>query len=388
MNAGQLPLNNPEIRSIQMAENLLDIYATIIATSCYGIVLVKAETGQIAICNEQFLMQSGEKAQNLIGTQIWEAVPPELKTRTKTIFNKMLLKDEITGQQHFTGCNNASCYLEYSSQRLNLNDGIYVQIIIKDITRYIKREHSLKASVTKYKIKLNNLMAEYESTRTQLKEYSHKLHEMTNAFINAKEDERKIIAIELHDRVAQDLISLGHQIESLRHISAYKDTSDIEELAKKAREALSSTRDIMKTLYPISLTRYGLIETIAQELNDFEATSNVSTRFKSCLTIKLDPAIENTLYRIFHEALLNIQKHSLNAHNVTVLLEKKGQTVEMKIRDDGDGFNIQNISGKEPRGLEIMRQRALLLGGSFGLESFHRNGTEIWVTIPVDGLSA
>jgi len=114
----------------------------------------------------------------------------------------------------------------------------------------------------------------------------------------------------------------------------------------------------------------------------------VSTRFKSCLTTKLDPAIENTLYRIFHEALLNIQKHSLNAHNVTVLLEKKGQTVEMKIRDDGDGFNIQNISGKEPRGLEIMRQRALLLGGNFGLESFHHNGTEIWVTIPVDGLSA
>ncbi|AGG05747.1 MULTISPECIES: ATP-binding protein [Dehalococcoides] len=369
-----------------MTEKLLEKYNMIVSAFCDGIVLVKAETGQIVACNEQYQMLARPKSEELIGTRLWETVPRGLADQTKSIFDKMLSKDKVTGRQYYVD-NNSEYYIEYYSQKFNLNGVTYIQIVIKDITEWMRRERFFESAIKRYKDKLRKSALACKNSYAQLNGYRYRLREITNEYINAQEAERKLVAVELHDRVVQDLVSLCHHINNFKKSTTNADHIVIENLLEKAKNTLTSTRNVMKTLYTTALERYGLIETVKQELSDFEALSNVCTKFESSLSFKLDPTIEITLYRIFHESLLNIEKHSHYARNVTVVIKREKEYIEMRIMDDGIGFDINKISVKEPRGLEFMKHRAILLGGYFNITSCYQKGTEIFVKIPIDCMS-
>jgi signal transduction histidine kinase len=93
--------------------------------------------------------------------------------------------------------------------------------------------------------------------------------------------------------------------------------------------------------------------------------------------------IETTLYRVVFEALNNVAKHA-HAANAVVLLELGIARVSLIIEDDGVGFDVEEQSHSHQRfGVTGMRERAMLLGGTFDIESRPGKGTTIAVRIPL-----
>lgn len=352
------------------------IYRVLFETSSDATIIIDALTGQIIDCNREYELLTGFKHENLIEMKIWETHTPEQKRKCKVIMRKTL--QQGYGKIGFdnVGVKGIVLHSEGKGRTFTFNGKKYIQISIRNSTDEIQRKQELEQ-------KVKERTRELKDTMSKLQIYSQKLRKLTREYLRAQEDERKRVAIELHDRVTQDLINLCHLANELKEQSNSSIHIPVENVLNRAKNALAETRNIMKTLYPATLTRYGLIEMMKQELGNLESKSGIHTRLKDNQPIKLDPIIETTLYRIFHEALLNIEKHSGNARNIWVAIEYQSGFVTMDIKDNGAGFDLKSVSAKDPGGLEGMRQRAELVEGNFNLESSPGNGTRISVQIPI-----
>ena len=91
------------------------------------------------------------------------------------------------------------------------------------------------------------------------------------------------------------------------------------------------------------------------------------------------------MYRVAQESLTNIEKHS-NATKVSVILQQMGNMLQLIIRDDGVGFDVNSAMRKGGIGLRYMRERVEFIGGDFEIESEPGFGTEITVLLQLDGL--
>jgi signal transduction histidine kinase len=101
---------------------------------------------------------------------------------------------------------------------------------------------------------------------------------------------------------------------------------------------------------------------------------------------RLPPEIETTLYRVALEALTNIVRHA-RARRVSVLLERRGESVSLIVEDDGLGFNVDAVlaspSGLDKLGIIGMEERLSLVGGSLEIESTPGSGTTLFARLPL-----
>jgi signal transduction histidine kinase len=103
---------------------------------------------------------------------------------------------------------------------------------------------------------------------------------------------------------------------------------------------------------------------------------------KFLLKNEVPDSIEVPIYRIAEEAFDNIAAHS-GADSVTISLARKDSLIELVIQDNGHGFNVEKmLSGGTGRGLSVMRERAVLSGGLFDIESEPGKGTTLRVSWP------
>ena len=145
-------------------------------------------------------------------------------------------------------------------------------------------------------------------------------------------------------------------------------------------------RLISANLRPSELDDLGLGPAIEHLLDDFVARTDWMVDLVLEPTEwRLDPDVELTLYRITQEALSNIERHA-NAKEVTIRVTSDVAQVELRIRDDGNGFDPRKgAATEEARGLGLldMRERAAFVGGTFRIESLVGRGTEILVSVPL-----
>ena len=102
--------------------------------------------------------------------------------------------------------------------------------------------------------------------------------------------------------------------------------------------------------------------------------------------MRFPPDVEAALFRFIQGAIGNIVQHS-KAKNATITLEYRPEEFRLTIRDDGQGFNVAEITDVEEsgrgRGLFSMRERIGFLGGTSGIESEIGRGTTVWASIPI-----
>ncbi|MEQ4489138.1 MAG: PAS domain S-box protein [Dehalococcoides mccartyi] len=354
-------------------------YQMLFETSRDGIALIDAETAMIIDCNKEYQNLTGRSFEELIHMKVWETRPPESREKNQEIFREILDKGQGGGEFYYARPDNSRIYTEYISRLITIDGRNYIQSVVRDITKRVQREQEMENRVQERTKELQKAMR-------KLKMYSQRLEKISNQHIRALEEERKLIAIELHDRVTQDLISLCHMVNKLREWEDSSNQLIVEEILGRVRITLDETRNIMKTLYPTALSRYGLVKIMTQELGNLGLKLAVHTQFEHNLAVKLDPLIETTMYRIYHEALLNIEKHCRNVKNIIVFLKYRAGFLNMIIEDDGEGFDSKKIPPKDPSGLDVMRQRAELMEGRFVLRSKLGQGTKISVRIPVKSM--
>jgi two-component system NarL family sensor kinase len=168
------------------------------------------------------------------------------------------------------------------------------------------------------------------------------------------------------------------------------DRSSREEV-EKLRGLLGKTAEdverISRDLQPSVLRNLGLVAALHSASEEFLKRTGVRIKLTCARLSPLPPTNSRlALYRIFEEALRNVERHA-GARHVTVRLTQLGAFAQLVIWDDGTGFNPGHLPAKrkdeEGFGLLRMRERAAFLGGVLTIKSARRSGTEVKVRIPL-----
>jgi len=209
--------------------------------------------------------------------------------------------------------------------------------------------------------------------------------------LTAQEDERRRISSELHDGLAQWLVSAtyGMQLcEAFLSSSRHDDTlTEIKRTNNILNQSIKELRRIILDLHPIALAELGLIEALRKYVEDLNKENGLHCDFKIIGNMNsLSLIQEVSIYRIILEALNNVRKHA-QASKVDVILKFDLEYAIIEVVDNGEGFDLdKTMSDKAARssiGLITMKERAEMLGGNLAIDTAHGKGTRIFVKIPI-----
>jgi two-component system, NarL family, sensor histidine kinase UhpB len=195
----------------------------------------------------------------------------------------------------------------------------------------------------------------------------------------AQEAERIGIARDLHDVVGQLLTGVLLQLNSIADAVPER-RGEIDESREAVRRALDEVRRISSELRPEMLEHLGLVSALTELTTTFGRVSGIQVdRDLDPSLPKLAPETELAVYRIAQESLTNVARHS-NAGRVTVALDGDLNSVVLRVRDDGRGFDGR--MPEEHGGLRSMRERALLVDGALAVRESPRGGVEVRLQVP------
>jgi PAS domain S-box-containing protein len=225
---------------------------------------------------------------------------------------------------------------------------------------------------------------------TQARHNEEMLRALSQSLVQAHEAERGSVALDLHDNITQLLCAVLFRNQALLDKLSTRDVPskrEAIELRKMLGRTAAEVQRISSNLRPSLLDHLGLAAVLRHTSTEFAHRTGLRVKLDcSELAIQLPAGTELTLFRIFQEALKNVELHA-HARHVTVSLGLQDKLVKLAIKDDGVGFALDRGRAK-PRsmtalGLLGMRERASYVGGSLKVTSVHHVGTEIEVRVPL-----
>ncbi len=219
------------------------------------------------------------------------------------------------------------------------------------------------------------------------------LRTLTARLTEVQEAERKELARELHDEMGQALTAISINLAAITGGLPKTCSPQIKARVAEAKlltdQTLEQIREISLNLRPPMLDDLGLIPTLRWYIKRYAKRGDIKTEFQvTGLEQRLAPEVETALYRIVQEALTNVARHACAA-KVSIHLQQNGQTIQAVIKDDGQGFNVDDILNRKRSdhgaGLVGIRERVMLLGGEFDIQSQPGQGTCLSIAIPLEG---
>ena len=209
---------------------------------------------------------------------------------------------------------------------------------------------------------------------SEQRQADRKLKALAHRVVSSQEDERARVSRELHDHICQLLVSIKYQFELVGHRLAHPGNAPVTAIDKEIgalSQAIGEVRRISHDLRPALLDDLGLpaaLEHIGNELAQ-----------RSGLTVTVSPHVHEerlpelqavSLFRVAQEALRNVERHA-GARHIDIRLDDAHDRLELRITDDGRGFDVQNVEHSKDRGIGLtnMRERVERNGGSFQLIS-------------------
>ena len=201
--------------------------------------------------------------------------------------------------------------------------------------------------------------------------------------IGAQEEERRRISRELHDGVAQELLTVTFTLQRLTdHVDA-EGADILEEARGGINGVLDELHNISVMLRPSSLDHLGFVPALRSQALLLEKTYGSAIRFEGQLSLpRFDRALETQAYRICQEAMTNACKYS-GSDVVTVSVETAGNWLHISIVDEGCGFDVAHPAIKGTGcGLLGMQERANQVGATLSVES-NEHGTRVTLVTPM-----
>ena len=234
-------------------------------------------------------------------------------------------------------------------------------------------------------------ITEKKRAQQALQESQEQLKSFAAHLQNIREEERIVLAREIHDELGQILVAMKIDLGMLG-LKANKfikeDASDefmvqFQRLAGLVDNTIKTARRIMTDLRPEVLDLLGLIETIKTHIRIFSERHQVACVFETELTtLNIDTQRAVALFRILQESLNNIAKHAM-ATEVVVKLEKTDDSkILFEIKDNGLGFDLSMKKRNDSYGLIGMKERAFLLDGNLSITSAIGKGTTVKIVMP------
>ena len=201
------------------------------------------------------------------------------------------------------------------------------------------------------------------------------------------EEQARRIAHALHDDAGQLLASVHLTLQRIERGSPAGGSDGLQEARQFLIQIEDHLRSLSHELRPTMLDDLGLLPALEFLAQSVSARSGIPIRVNGSRLPRLPTRVETALYRIVQEALRNAAKHS-QARHVNVGIDVTERQVRCSIRDDGRGFDTGGApNGKGPRGLGMvgMRERLDALGGDLVIRSTPGRGTELRITVPLEG---
>jgi signal transduction histidine kinase len=213
------------------------------------------------------------------------------------------------------------------------------------------------------------------------------LARMVEKVVLAQEDERRRIAYEVHDGIAQLIVSAKQHLDTALDIApagSGRMGTELVTAANRLERAIVETRRVLVALRPPDLDSLGLVTAARQSLAETAERAGWTVRFEENLRdARLPAAVETAAYRILQEALANASRHA-RAPVVEVALRLEPGWLVVDVHDDGVGLPPPaELSHGRGLGLASMQERARLLGGRCTVERAPRHGTRVQARLPL-----
>ena len=233
----------------------------------------------------------------------------------------------------------------------------------------------------------------------ELMEREKKLQELVGKILVAQEEERRRVAYEVHDGLAQVAAAAHQHLQAFAHYhppSTGEGREDLERAANLVRQTDGEARRVSADLRPTALDEFGLRSAIRLHLDALRADGWRIAYEDSLGDARLPAAIETAIFRVVQEALNNVGKHAETTRvNVSLIRRPLGPlgpgeraSIQLRVRDYGRGFVPGDGTGGGPGervGMVGMRERITLLGGLFRVASRPGVGTLVLAEIPLIG---
>jgi PAS domain S-box-containing protein len=218
------------------------------------------------------------------------------------------------------------------------------------------------------------------------------LHDLIVQLLAAQEEERRRVAYDIHDGLAQTAAAAHHHLQAFaRHHppGSPQGQEQLDEALEIVRGVVGEARHLIHDLRPTVLDDFGLAAAVRLQIEALQAEGWDVGLEDELGDERLPPEIETTLFRVAQEALTNVRKHA-RASRVRVALDRSGSTVRLLVRDEGRGFQpdeaMKSNGPGERVGLSGMRERVSLLGGRFELHSERGSGTTVKVEVELPAI--
>lgn len=208
---------------------------------------------------------------------------------------------------------------------------------------------------------------------------------LVKSVIKAQEDERKRISRELHDSVAQEMLSSLVDLRVLKYMNIGADVlKKVEQTEGSLMRLLDDIRHLSVELRPATLDDFGLEAAFRTHFKWIEKNYGLIVHFSAELDAKrYEGEIETVVYRICQEAVFNALKYA-GTDDISVRLFERAGNLKLNVMDEGAGFDSNFINPKGTGlGLYGMRERAELVNGQLVIQSNIGKGTAIRLEIPL-----
>ena len=203
--------------------------------------------------------------------------------------------------------------------------------------------------------------------------------------LDLQERERRLVAYEIHDGLAQQLSGGIMQLQAFQTLKdryCEKADEDLKRMQQLLSDSLAEARNLIAGLRPMILDELGVVAAIQHLIHEIERRDLIEIEliFDEQLD-RLVPTLETAVFRVVQEALNNACQHS-KSESVSVELRVREGRIKVVVEDWGIGFDPKDV--KETRfGLRGVRERARLLGGQVTIDSAPGLGTCVTVELPL-----
>jgi PAS domain S-box-containing protein len=212
-----------------------------------------------------------------------------------------------------------------------------------------------------------------------LREYAERMKVLSRRLIAVQEAERRSVALELHDEIGQILTGLRLKLEMIARSAEGETRESLAEAQSLVNELMARTRKLSLDLRPATLDHLGLLSALLRHIRQYTSQTGVAVDFRhsGLEGRRFAPELETATFRITQEALTNIARHS-GSKEAMVRIWADQHTLAVRIEDNGKGFDPESaLAASHSSGLAGMRERTLLLGGHFAIESRPGGGARL-----------
>ena len=210
------------------------------------------------------------------------------------------------------------------------------------------------------------------------------LHQLTQHIEEVRENERVVIARELHDDLGQALTAVKIDLGIIkRDVSDEKVISKINKVSELVRDTIITVQRLTAQLRPQIIDDLGLEAAIEWYIKEFAQRNGMEILLHIDSNLSIPPNASLTVFRIMQESLTNISRYA-KASKIQISLNKSGDNINFSVSDNGIGISETQIKSKKSFGLIGMKERAASLGGTFEVCRGPENGTIIKVSFPLN----